>query len=58
MKIHEIVARLRRMNAHEGIMFLQAEIRKERLHSVRRNELTSLLQGKMTKQLRKETRVA
>lgn len=58
MKIHEIVARLRRMNAHEGIMFLQAEIRKERIHSVRRNELESLLQGKMTKQLRREIKAA
>lgn len=44
------------MNAHEGIMFLQAEIRKERIHSVRRNELESLLQGKMTKQIQKENR--
>lgn len=45
------------MNAHEGIMFLQAEIRKERLYSVRRNELESLLLGKMTKQIQKENRV-
>ena len=58
MKIHEITAKLRRMSLHEGICFLQAEIRKEKPFSVRRNELESLLQGKMIKQLRKEMRAA
>ena len=58
MKIHEITARLRRMNLPEQIHFLRAELRKEKPYSIRRNELESLLAGKVAKQIRKEMRVA
>lgn len=54
MKIHELVARLRRMNLHEQVMFLRAELRKEKPFSVRRNEIESILRGKLTRQLKRE----
>lgn len=58
MKIHEIVARLNKMNLSEQVAFLRGELRKERLHSVRHNEIRSLLEGKVTKLLRRESRAA
>lgn len=53
-----IVARLKPLPLHHQIAHLQALIRLEKPFSVRRNELISLLQGKMQKQLRRESRVA
>lgn len=52
----EIAARLRRLPLHHQVAHLQALVRNEKPHSVRRNELESLLVGKMQKQLRKEIR--
>lgn len=56
--LHIIVARIRRLPLHHQIAHLRALVALERPYSVRRNELESLLQGKITKQLRKESRVA
>lgn len=58
MKIFEIVAKCKRMNLPEQIAFLRGELRKCPLHSVRYNEIYSLLRGRLEKQIRKETRAA
>lgn len=58
MKLHLIMQKLHRMNLHEGIMFLRAELRKETPYSVLRGELESLLAARMIKLLRKENRAA
>ncbi|RZN19484.1 hypothetical protein [Bradyrhizobium sp. Leo121] len=52
--IHVVVARLKRLPLRLQIEHLRALISLERPYSVRRNELESLLRGKVTKQLRKE----
>ena len=52
--IHIVVARLKRLPLHHQISHLRALVALEKPFSVRRNELESLLRGKMTKQLRKE----
>lgn len=54
--IHVIVAGLRRMPLAEQVNYLIGEAKKERIHSVRRNELESLLRGKRSKQLAEEVR--
>jgi hypothetical protein len=54
--IHLIVARMRRLPLHLRIAHLRALVAQEKPFSVRRNELQSLLDGAMIKQLRKETR--
>lgn len=56
--IHEIVSRMKRIPLHHSIAHLRALVAKEKPHSVRRNELQSLLEGEMLKQLRKENRAA
>lgn len=56
--IHLIVARIRRLPLHHQIAHLRALVSLEKPYSVRRNELQSLLAGKITKQLRRETRIA
>ena len=56
--LHMIVSRLRKMPLHEQITRLRVMISLEKPYSVRRNELESLLQGKVTRQLRKEGRAA
>ncbi len=56
--IHIIVSRLKRLTLHHQIAHLRALVRLEKPYSVRRNELESLLAGKLTKQLRKESRAA
>lgn len=56
--IHIIVARLKRIALPHQIAFLQSLLKLEKPHSVRRNELQSLLDGKMLKQLKKENRAA
>lgn len=57
MKLHEIVKRTTQMSAREGILFLRAELRKEKPHSVRRQEIEALLATAILKQLRRENRV-
>lgn len=56
--LYLIVARLRRMPLEDQISRLCAMVALEKPYSVRRNELESLLQGKRTRQLRKENRSA
>lgn len=52
--LHEIVSRLRRMTLVERIDKLRVIVALERPYSVRRNELENLLQGAVTRQLRRE----
>ncbi len=56
--IHLVVARLKPLSLPQQIYHLRALLKLERIHSVRRNELQSLLDGKMIKQLRRESRAA
>ena len=56
--LHIILSRLKPLPLHHQIAFLRSLVTLERPYSVRRNELTSLLQGKLQKQLRKEIRAA
>lgn len=56
--IHQIVARLKPLSLDQQIHHLRALVSFERPFSVRRNELESLLRGKVEKQLRKESRAA
>lgn len=56
--IHVIVARMKRLPLHHRIAHLRALVANEKPYSVRRNELQSLLEGAMLKQLRKENRAA
>lgn len=56
--IHMVIARIKPLSLPQQIHHLRALVALERPHSIRRNELLSLLEGKMTKQLRKETRAA
>lgn len=53
-----IVSRLKRVSLAHQIAHLRALIQFEKPYSVRRNELESLLRGKLTKQIRKENRAA
>jgi len=56
--IHIVVSRLKRLPLHHQIAHLRALLAVEKPFSIRRNELESLLQGKVTKQLREENRAA
>ena len=56
--IHLIVARLKPLALAQQIHHLRALVALERPYSVRRNELQSLLDGKMLKQLKRENRAA
>jgi len=56
--LHLIIAALRKMPLNEQVSRLCAMVAQEKLHSVRRNELQSLLEGKRLRQLRRESRVA
>jgi hypothetical protein len=54
--LHLIVSRIRPLALPHQIAFLRSMIALERPHSIRRNELESLLAGKITKQLKRENR--
>lgn len=56
--LYLIVARLRRMTLEEQVSWLRKTVALEKPLSIRRNELESLLQGKVTKLLRRESRAA
>lgn len=56
--IHLIVERIKPLGLAQQIHHLRALVALERPYSVRRNELESLLRGKLQKQLRKEIRAA
>jgi hypothetical protein len=52
------MARLKPLSLPQQIHHLRALVALERPYSVRRNELESLLRGKMERQLRRESRAA
>lgn len=54
--IHIVAARVKRLPLHLRIAHLKALVAVEKPYSVRRNELQSLLDGAMFKQIRKENR--
>lgn len=56
--IHLVCAHIKRLSLPQQIHHLRALLALEKPFSVRRNELQSLLDGKMLKQLRKENRAA
>lgn len=56
--IHLVVSHIKRLALPQQIHHLRALIRLEKPFSVRRNELESLLAGKLLKQLKKESRAA
>jgi hypothetical protein len=56
--LYIVIARLKRLPLHHQIAHLRALVALEKPYSVRRNELLSLLQGKLTKQLKREGRAA
>lgn len=56
--IHLITSRIKRLSLPQQIHHLRALVKIEKPFSIRRNELESLLQGKVAKQLRKEMRAA
>jgi hypothetical protein len=56
--LYLIVARLKRLPLPERVNVLCGLVKAELPHSVRRNELQSLLEGARLRQLRKENRAA
>lgn len=54
LPLHVVYSSLKRMSLPEQIETLCKLVALEKPYSVRRNELESLLQGKRTKQIRKE----
>ena len=56
--IHIVCARIKRLSLAQQIHHLRALVAQEKPFSVRRNELQSLLEGKMLKQLKRESRAA
>lgn len=58
MAIHLIITRIKPLPLQEQIDYLRAALKLEKRFSVRRNEIESLLCGKLTKQLLRESRVA
>lgn len=54
--IHIIVARMKRLPLHLRVAHLRALVSLEKPYSVRRNELQSLLDGALLKQIRVENR--
>lgn len=56
--IHLVISRIKPLSLAQQIHHLRALVALERPYSVRRNELESLLRGKLQKQLRKEIRAA
>lgn len=56
--LHLIISALRKMTLDEQVSRLCAMVAQEKLHSVRRNELQSILEGKRLRQLKRENRSA
>lgn len=54
--IHAIVARLKRLHLSQRILELRRLVSLEKPYSVRRNELQSLLEGTMERQIKIEIR--
>jgi hypothetical protein len=56
--LHIITSRIKSLSLAQQIHHLRALVALEKPYSVRRNELESLLRGKMQKQLKREVRAA
>lgn len=56
--IHLVLHRIKRLALPQQIHHLRALVALEKPYSVRRNELESLLRGKLQKQLKREVRAA
>jgi hypothetical protein len=56
--LHIVVSRMKRLPLNHRIAHLRALVAVEKPYSVRRNELQSLLEGAILKQLKKESRAA
>lgn len=54
--LHLVISRMKRLPLHLRICHLKALVGNEPLYSIRRNELQSLLEGAVQKQLRREIR--
>jgi len=53
--LHVVLSRIKRLPLHHQIPHLRALVAIEKPFSVRRNELESVLRGKVSRQLRKES---
>ena len=53
--LHVVLSRIKRLPLHHQIAHLRALVAIEKPFSVRRNELESVLRGKVSRQLRKES---
>lgn len=56
--LHIVLARIKRLPLHHQIAHLRALVKLEKPFSIRRNELESVLEGKMRKQLKRESKSA
>jgi len=56
--IHLVISGLKRLTLDKQVCVLQELVKHEKPYSVRRNELQSLLEGKMLRLLKKESRAA
>lgn len=56
--IHRVIARIKPLSLAQQIHHLRALVASEKPFSVRRNELQSLLEGKVFRQIKKENRAA
>lgn len=54
--LYIVLARIKRLPLHHQIAHLQALVKLEKPFSIRRNEMESVLEGKMRKQLKRESR--
>lgn len=54
--LHVIIRNLRHLSLDDQVAELIGRVAAERPYSIRRNELLSLLQGKRTKQIKRDTR--
>lgn len=54
--LHLVISHMKRLPLHLRIAHLRALVQVEPLYSIRRNELQSLLEGAVQKQLRREIR--
>jgi hypothetical protein len=56
--LHIVLSRIKRLSLPHQIAHLRSLLANEKPFSVRRNELQSILEGKLLKQLKKENRNA
>jgi hypothetical protein len=56
--LFQVIARLKPLALDQQIHHLRALVKAEPPHSIRRNELQSILSGKLLKQLKRENKAA